>query len=131
MPEAWRTAKVVTFCTGGIRCEKAAPFMERAGFREVYQLEGGILKYFEEVGGDHYARLAVQPWDVMRATMTRAEFQAFLRGNVSHQRRLRLWFSAEWMPNIFTDLRVGYTNRNGGNTPEDFFFGSLELRVGY
>jgi hypothetical protein len=56
---------------------------------------------------------------------------AFLRGNVSHQRRLRLWFSAEWMPNIFTDLRVGYTNRNGGNTPEDFFFGSLELRVGY
>ena len=56
---------------------------------------------------------------------------AFLRGNVSHQRRLRLWFSAEWMPNIFTDLRIGYTNRNGGNTPEDFFFGSLELRVGY
>jgi hypothetical protein len=56
---------------------------------------------------------------------------AFLRGNVSHQRRLRLWFSAEWMPNFFTDLRVGYTNRNGGNTPEDFFFGSLELRVGY
>jgi RluA family pseudouridine synthase len=45
---------VVTFCTGGIRCEKAAPFMEQAGFREVYQLEGGILKYFEEVGGDHY-----------------------------------------------------------------------------
>ncbi len=56
---------------------------------------------------------------------------AFLRGNVSHQRRIRVWFSAEWMPNIFTDLRVGYTNRNGGNTPEDFFFGSLELRVGY
>jgi hypothetical protein len=56
---------------------------------------------------------------------------AFLRGNVSHQRRLRLWFSAEWMPNIFTDLRIGYTNRNGGNSPEDFFFGSLELRVGY
>jgi hypothetical protein len=36
----------------------------------------------KQVGGDHYARLAVQPWDVMRATMTRAEFQAFLRGNV-------------------------------------------------
>lgn len=56
---------------------------------------------------------------------------AFLRGNVSHQRRIRVWFSAEWMPNIFTDLRIGYTNRNGGNTPEDFFFGSLEVRVGY
>jgi hypothetical protein len=36
----------------------------------------------KQVGGDHYARLAVQPWDVMRATMTPAEFQAFLRGNV-------------------------------------------------
>lgn len=55
----------------------------------------------------------------------------FLRGNVSYQRRLRLWFSAEWLPNVFTDLRVGYTNRNGGNTPENFFFGALELRVGY
>ena len=54
LPEAMKDAPVVTFCTGGIRCEKAAPFMERAGFREVYQLEGGILKYFEEVGGDHY-----------------------------------------------------------------------------
>ena len=54
LPESLKDAPVVTFCTGGIRCEKAAPFMERAGFREVYQLEGGILKYFEEVGGDHY-----------------------------------------------------------------------------
>lgn len=54
LPEALKDAPVVTFCTGGIRCEKAAPYMEQAGFREVYQLEGGILKYFEEVGGDHY-----------------------------------------------------------------------------
>ncbi len=54
LPEEMKNAPVVTFCTGGIRCEKAAPFMERAGFREVYQLEGGILKYFEEVGSDHY-----------------------------------------------------------------------------
>ena len=54
LPQEMKDAPVVTFCTGGIRCEKAAPFMERAGFREVYQLEGGILKYFEEVGGDHY-----------------------------------------------------------------------------
>ncbi|MGB6221879.1 sulfurtransferase [Haloferula sp.] len=53
-PESMRDAPVVTFCTGGIRCEKAAPLMEKMGFREVYQLEGGILKYFEEVGGDHY-----------------------------------------------------------------------------
>ncbi len=45
---------VVTFCTGGIRCEKAAIHMQNIGFDSVYQLEGGILKYFEEVGGDHY-----------------------------------------------------------------------------
>lgn len=45
---------VVTFCTGGIRCEKAAIHMKNVGFEHVYQLEGGILKYFEEVGGAHY-----------------------------------------------------------------------------
>lgn len=45
---------VVTFCTGGIRCEKAAELMERKGFKEVYQLDGGILNYFEKVGSDHY-----------------------------------------------------------------------------
>ncbi|GAB3553854.1 sulfurtransferase [Noviherbaspirillum agri] len=45
---------VVTFCTGGIRCEKAAIHMQDIGINSVYQLEGGILKYFEEVGGAHY-----------------------------------------------------------------------------
>lgn len=45
---------VVTFCTGGIRCEKAAIHMQNVGFDSVYQLDGGILKYFEEVGSDHY-----------------------------------------------------------------------------
>lgn len=45
---------IVTFCTGGIRCEKAAIYMKNVGYDSVYQLEGGILKYFEEVGGDHY-----------------------------------------------------------------------------
>ena len=45
---------VVTFCTGGIRCEKAAPLLLMRGFREVYQLQGGILKYFEECGGAHW-----------------------------------------------------------------------------
>lgn len=45
---------VVTFCTGGIRCEKAAIHMQNVGYDSVYQLEGGILKYFEEVGGAHY-----------------------------------------------------------------------------
>lgn len=45
---------VVSYCTGGIRCEKAALFMQSLGLEHVYQLEGGILKYFEEVGGDHW-----------------------------------------------------------------------------
>ena len=41
--------KVAMFCTGGIRCEKASSFMMNEGFDEVYHLEGGILKYLEEV----------------------------------------------------------------------------------
>ena len=45
---------VVSFCTGGIRCEKAALHMKAVGIGHVYQLEGGILKYFEEAGGAHY-----------------------------------------------------------------------------
>ncbi len=54
LPEKLKEQPVVMFCTGGIRCEKAGPFMEQQGFKNVYQLDGGILKYFEEVGGDHY-----------------------------------------------------------------------------
>jgi len=46
---------VVSFCTGGIRCEKAAIYMREAGLADVYQLEGGILKYFEETGGAHFS----------------------------------------------------------------------------
>ncbi|MDG1897913.1 MAG: sulfurtransferase [Fuerstiella sp.] len=54
LPERMKEEPVVMFCTGGIRCEKAGPYMEQAGFQKVYQLEGGILKYFEDCGGDHY-----------------------------------------------------------------------------
>ena len=45
---------VVTFCTGGIRCEKATAFMLDQGFTDVYQLEGGILRYLEDCGQAHY-----------------------------------------------------------------------------
>jgi UPF0176 protein len=45
---------IVTFCTGGIRCEKAAPFLSHQGFKNVFQLDGGILKYFEECGNAHF-----------------------------------------------------------------------------
>jgi len=46
---------VVMFCTGGIRCEKASTILtELHGFKEVYQLQGGILKYFEDCGSAHW-----------------------------------------------------------------------------
>ena len=45
---------VVMFCTGGIRCEKASAVMMQQGWADVRQLEGGILGYFEEVGGEHW-----------------------------------------------------------------------------
>jgi|UniRef100_UPI004049EB56 UPF0176 protein len=54
LPDALKQQPIVMFCTGGIRCEKAGPYMERAGFKDVHQLDGGILKYFEECGGAHY-----------------------------------------------------------------------------
>jgi UPF0176 protein len=41
--------KVAMFCTGGIRCEKSTAFLKEQGFDEVYHLDGGILKYLEEV----------------------------------------------------------------------------------
>ncbi|MDB5338026.1 MAG: protein yceA [Planctomycetaceae bacterium] len=54
LPDELKQQPIVTFCTGGIRCEKATPYLEREGFQNVYQLDGGILKYFEECGGAHY-----------------------------------------------------------------------------
>ncbi len=54
LPDEVRKQPVVTFCTGGIRCEKAGPMLEKLGFEDVYQLDGGILNYFEKVGKAHY-----------------------------------------------------------------------------
>lgn len=54
LPAEMKRQPIVMFCTGGIRCEKAGPYMEREGFEQIFQLDGGILKYFEECGGDHY-----------------------------------------------------------------------------
>ncbi len=45
---------VVTFCTGGIRCEKAAPWLLAEGFREVYQLEGGVVNYLQQTNESHW-----------------------------------------------------------------------------
>ena len=54
LPPELKEQPIVMFCTGGIRCEKAGPYMEREGFKHIHQLEGGILKYFEECGNAHY-----------------------------------------------------------------------------
>jgi UPF0176 protein len=54
LPKELKDEPMVTFCTGGIRCEKAAPWLISQGFREVYQLDGGILNYFEQCGGAHF-----------------------------------------------------------------------------
>ncbi len=45
---------IVTFCTGGIRCEKAAPVLIGKGFNDVFQLDGGILQYFEDCGDAYF-----------------------------------------------------------------------------
>jgi UPF0176 protein len=52
--EALMDKTLVSFCTGGIRCEKSGLYMREIGMPHSYQLEGGILKYFEEVGQAHY-----------------------------------------------------------------------------
>ena len=52
--EALKDSTVVSFCTGGIRCEKAALWMRNDGMDNVLQLDGGILGYFEAVGGEGY-----------------------------------------------------------------------------
>lgn len=52
--EQFKDKTVVAFCTGGIRCEKAVPFMRAQGFNHAYQLQGGILNYFEKCGGRHW-----------------------------------------------------------------------------
>jgi UPF0176 protein len=69
LPAELKSKPLVMFCTGGIRCEKASAVAMDSGFDEVYQLEGGILNYFEECGGAHYEgqcfvfdrRVAVDP----------------------------------------------------------------------
>jgi len=50
--DAGEQPRVAMFCTGGIRCEKSTAFLKQAGVKEVYHLQGGILKYLEEVPED-------------------------------------------------------------------------------
>ena len=54
LPEDYKEKQIVMYCTGGIRCEKASVVMMNAGFKNVKQLEGGVLGYFEETDGSHW-----------------------------------------------------------------------------
>ncbi|MDB4249767.1 rhodanese-like domain-containing protein [Acidimicrobiia bacterium] len=45
---------IVMFCTGGVRCEKASALMLKNGFKNVRQIDGGIINYFKETGGNHW-----------------------------------------------------------------------------
>ena len=49
-----KSKKVITYCTGGIKCEKASSFLIKKGFKNVYQLHGGIIKYGIEEGGENF-----------------------------------------------------------------------------
>ena len=49
-----KNKKVLMYCTGGIRCEKFSLLMEKKGFKDVYQLHGGIINYAQKVGDAHY-----------------------------------------------------------------------------
>ncbi len=52
--EKYKDKKIVTFCTGGVRCEKASAFLKSKGFKEVYKLDGGIIDFLKEEGGSGY-----------------------------------------------------------------------------
>lgn len=52
--EHLRTKKIITYCTGGIKCEKASAYLLEQGFETVYQLHGGIIKYGLEAGGEDF-----------------------------------------------------------------------------
>ena len=52
--EEYKDKTIITYCTGGIKCEKASALLIKRGFKDVYQLDGGILKYGMEGGGEDF-----------------------------------------------------------------------------
>ena len=50
----YKDKKIITYCTGGIKCEKASALLLHEGFENVYQLHGGIIKYGKEAGGQDF-----------------------------------------------------------------------------
>ncbi len=76
---SFKDKKILTYCTGGIKCEKASALLLQNGFDNVYQLHGGIIKYGKEVGGKDFEgkcyvfdnRLAVDVNSVNPVTISR------------------------------------------------------------
>jgi len=52
--KAFKDKKILTYCTGGVKCEKASAYLLEQGFENVYQLHGGIIKYGIEAGGEDF-----------------------------------------------------------------------------
>lgn len=110
LPEEYKSKPIVMFCTGGIRCEKAAPFMEDAGFDNVFQLDGGVLRYFENCGGDHWGgecfvfdkRVALDPDLSETATTLCYVCQAVLSGEDQRQPTYKFGVSCT---HCFTDKK--------------------------
>jgi UPF0176 protein len=77
--EPFKHKKIITYCTGGIKCEKASAFLLENGFENVYQLHGGIIKYGIEEGGEDFEgkcyvfdnRVAVEVNQVNPVTLSR------------------------------------------------------------
>ncbi len=68
-----RSDNLIVYCTGGVRCEKAVTLLEAEGFRQIRQLDGGVLRYFEDCGGEAWEgdlfvfddRFSIRPTDVL------------------------------------------------------------------
>lgn len=52
--EAYKDKEIVTYCTGGVRCEKASAYLREQGFKKVRQLHGGVHVYAEKTGGKYF-----------------------------------------------------------------------------
>jgi UPF0176 protein len=54
LDQKMKNKEIVMFCTGGVRCEKASALMLKNGFKNVKQIDGGVIKYFEDTGGAYW-----------------------------------------------------------------------------
>lgn len=77
-----KNKKVITYCTGGVRCEVISAMMKKRGFRDVYQIDGGIVKYGEAYGDDGLWEGALRVFD-KRMTVNFSD-KAITIGECSH-----------------------------------------------